>query len=226
MKKSKRMMRKFLLTLSSALLLVSLTVGATVAYLTDTEKVVNTFTVGNVQITLDEAAVTYDAAANKYIEDATAERIDDTQEYHLLPGTEIDKDPTVHVQANSENCYVRALVTFTYKTAADQVLQENWINWDTELWNVNPTPVTTKDTEKDTITRTYEVRYNSIVNKRNAVQDLEIFNKVSIPETLTNEQIATLQGLNITVVANAIQSNGFATADAAWIAFEGQQNNK
>ncbi len=48
MKKSKRMLRKFLLLTSSALLLVSLTVGVTLAYLTDTDELVNTFTVCNV----------------------------------------------------------------------------------------------------------------------------------------------------------------------------------
>ena len=57
MRKSKRMLRKFLLLTSSALLLVSLTVGVTLAYLTDTDEVDNTFTVGNVAITLDEAPI-------------------------------------------------------------------------------------------------------------------------------------------------------------------------
>ena len=221
----KRTLRKALYLLTSALLLISITVGATVAYLTDTDSVTNAFTVGNVHITLDEALVEYNAATNVYTAKADGSRTSDTQQYHLLPGTVVAKDPTVHVQANSENCYVRALVTFTYKTAADAVLDESWINWDNQLWTVNPTPVTTKDTEKDTITRTYEVRYNSIVEKSASVQDLVIFDKVTIPKTLTNDQIATLQDLSITVVANAIQANGFeGSPDDAWVAFEGQKN--
>ena len=50
-----RKLRKAILTLCSALLLVSLSVGITVAYLTSTDEVKNTFTVGQVKITLDEA---------------------------------------------------------------------------------------------------------------------------------------------------------------------------
>ena len=53
MKKAK----KILVLVMSACLLVAVTIGATVAYLTDDDTVTNTFTVGNVQITLDEADV-------------------------------------------------------------------------------------------------------------------------------------------------------------------------
>ena len=54
MKNSK--LRRILLTLACAVLLVSLSVGATLAYLTSTPtKVTNTFVVGEVKIELDEA---------------------------------------------------------------------------------------------------------------------------------------------------------------------------
>ena len=49
---------KPLLTLCCALLLVAAGVFGTLAYLTGTDTVNNTFTVGNVKITLDEAKVT------------------------------------------------------------------------------------------------------------------------------------------------------------------------
>ena len=51
---------KPLLTLCCALLLVAAGVFGTLAYLTGTDTVNNTFTVGNVKITLDEAKVTTD----------------------------------------------------------------------------------------------------------------------------------------------------------------------
>ena len=238
MKKSKRMMRKFLLTLSSALLLVSLTVGATVAYLTDTEDVVNTFTVGNVQIDLDEAKVKYDEAKNEYVPVGTT-REDVEQEYHLLPGTKIAKDPTVRVLEKSEKCYVRSMISVSYYSEADAVLDAanwmSWITWDTN-WNITGLePETVKTTvgegenAKTLFTRTYEVRYiggtNGIVDAKTEQKNLPIFTQIKIPGTLTNEQIETLQGLSITVVANAIQANGFADADEAWLAFKGQQTN-
>ena len=236
--KKRRMLRKFLLMLSSALLLVSLTVGVTVAYLTDTDEVVNTFTVGNVQIDLDEAKVKYDEAANKYVPDGEA-REDVKQEYHLLPGTVIAKDPTVRVLKGSEKCYVRALVSVSYDSAADAVLAaadwKSWLTWDAN-WNITglepetvKTTVGEGETAKTTYTRTYEVRYiggaNGIVDAKDVQKDLPIFTQIEIPEELTNDQIATLQDLSITVVANAIQANGFeGNPDAAWVAFEGQSN--
>ena len=55
MKNSK--LRKVLLLACSAVLLVCLSVGATLAYLTSTDTVKNTFTVGKVAITLDEVNV-------------------------------------------------------------------------------------------------------------------------------------------------------------------------
>ena len=58
MKKS--MLRKVLLLACSAVLLVCLSVGATLAYLTSNDTVVNTFTVGKVAITLDETDVKLD----------------------------------------------------------------------------------------------------------------------------------------------------------------------
>lgn len=51
---------KALLLTLCAVLLVAASVMGTMAYLTSTDKVENTFTVGNVKITLDEAKVNTD----------------------------------------------------------------------------------------------------------------------------------------------------------------------
>ena len=47
------------------------------------------------------------------------------------------------------------------------------------------------------------------------------FYKVTLPEWVTNDQLATLENFQITVVAEAIQADGFANAGAAWAAFNG-----
>ena len=58
-------------------------VGGTLAWLKDaTTPVTNTFTVGDVGITLKETT---------------------GDEYQMIPGSVLDKDPTVTVEANSEN---------------------------------------------------------------------------------------------------------------------------
>lgn len=98
MKKRNRKLRKVLLALSCMLTLVAVTVGATLAYLTDTAEVVNTFTVGNVDIDLNETDVDENGSTKE-------------NGYHLVPGQTYTKDPTVTIKANSEPSYVRMLVT-------------------------------------------------------------------------------------------------------------------
>lgn len=92
--------RKGLVTLMAAVLLVAMSVMGTVAYLTSQDVVTNTFTVGKVVITLDEADVDDSKT------DVTTAGRDRANAYHLLPGHEYTKDPTVHVKADSENSWV------------------------------------------------------------------------------------------------------------------------
>jgi len=89
--------RKVLLMLCCALALVGVSIGATLAYLTDTESVTNTFTVGNVSIDLNETDVDGDGTKKNG--------------YHLVPGQTYTKDPTVTIKANSEPSFVRMFVT-------------------------------------------------------------------------------------------------------------------
>lgn len=102
---------KVLLTLACAVLLVTASVMGTLAWLTSTGTVTNTFTVGQVKITLDEAKVNeYGVKLNDKNEVATgsdtlASRVNGN-EYKLIPGHTYVKDPTIHVQANSEECYL------------------------------------------------------------------------------------------------------------------------
>ena len=96
MKRRNRKMRKALLMVCCALALVAISVGATLAYLTDSEAVTNVFTVGQVGLSLDETKT--DAAGDPV--DPTEKTTENT--YHLIPGETYTKDPTVHVDANSE----------------------------------------------------------------------------------------------------------------------------
>ena len=92
--------RKILVSLAALALVAAISIGGTLAYLTSTAKVENTFTVGNVNITLDEAKV------NEYGDPvADAPRVLGN-EYKLIPGHTYTKDPTIHVGGLSENCYL------------------------------------------------------------------------------------------------------------------------
>lgn len=83
-----------------AVLLVVTTVFVTMAFLTSEDSVQNTFTVGEVTISLDELDV--DDSDN---DGSTTDR-DKANEYKLIPGKTYTKDPTIHVGANSEPCYL------------------------------------------------------------------------------------------------------------------------
>lgn len=84
------MKKKTILVAAIAVMLVAaLVVGGTLAYFTDkTEAKQNTFTVGNVGIDLTETA--WDANAD----------------HTLVPGKFYDKNPTITVDANSQDAYV------------------------------------------------------------------------------------------------------------------------
>lgn len=125
MKKSKVL----LLMLCTAALSMAAAFG-TLAYLMDTEAVTNTFTVGQVQITLDEADV------DDTDKDGNTTERDTANVYHLLPGQTYTKDPTIHVDAKSEDCYLFVKVengiaaietTDEEKSIAGQMKALNWV---------------------------------------------------------------------------------------------------
>ena len=85
-KQRKRRNRRIALTLCVMFVVLAASIGGTVAWLTDkTDPVVNTFTYGDINITLAETT---------------------GSEYKMIPGVDIRKDPKVTVEKNSEDCYL------------------------------------------------------------------------------------------------------------------------
>ena len=102
---------KALLMSLCAVLLVAASVLGTMAYLTDSKDVKNTFTVGNVSIKLDEAKVDENGTQVVDKDGNPVARVTEN-EYKLLPGHTYVKDPTVTVLTPSVESYVRMKVTF------------------------------------------------------------------------------------------------------------------
>lgn len=212
--------RKILLMAACAVLLVCISVGATVAYLTSTDSVTNTFTVGQVAITLDEAKVNADGKPvnmdGEVVNDLSdAERVQQNS-YKLMPGHEYTKDPTVTVLKGSEESYVRMLVTVTFKKAlTDAQLSMNlddiftgystkWVRAGKEI-----------NTAKTVIT--YEYHYNTTVSADETDNKLEaLFTGIKIPDNWENDDLAAIGGFEIEIVAQAVQADGFASPDAAF----------
>lgn len=208
--------RKALLLTFCAVLLVVASVLGTIAYLTANDTVTNTFTVGRVAINLDEAKVTEDGKAV-----TLAERVKENR-YKLLPGHTYTKDPTVTVLKGSESSYIKMTVTFTKAKELDAIFAPNGAELTSIFKGYDSTNWIAKGNTKNTAdnTRTYEFWYKDAVGAPTADVALDaLFDSITVPNDITGEQLATIQGMKITVNAYAIQADGFETAAKAWDAF-------
>ena len=214
-------MKKKTIALMLVMMMVfGITVGGTIAYLTDSKTVTNTFTVGNVKIKLDEAKT--DIAGIVPVDDNQKEiRTEEGNEYKLLPGHTYAKDPTVTVLEGSEESYIRMLVTINEQKDLDAIFADNdGAVLSTLLGGVSADWTLVKETENTDDTRTYEFRYKeTVAAPDNDVVLDDLFETITVPGTINNDQLATISDLEIGVVAQAIQKDGFANADAAWAAW-------
>lgn len=208
--------KKAMLMTLCAIILVVATVFGTMAYLTSTDEVVNTFTVGNVAIKLDEAKVNPDGSLV-----TGADRVK-VNSYKLLPGHTYNKDPMVTLLAGSETSYVKMTVTFSKANELDAIFAPNGADLTSIFNGYDSANWIAKGNTKDATanTRTYEFWYKEAVGAPTAdVALAPLFTTITVPGTITKEQLATIEGMTITVNAYAIQADGFENADAAWAKF-------
>lgn len=227
---------KALLLMLCAVLLIATSVLGTFAYLTDTEGVTNTFTVGQVGLVLDEA----DTDNSK--EGVTTEGRDKANKYHLLPGHTYVKDPTVTVDTGSEDSYIRMMVKVEnigqlkqalpdakYYNDGVFLLQELCVDengnstWDGTKWEFEKF----HDANDAKYPDTYEFRYYATANDQSGLDGdgiLEpLFTKITVPGEIDGTHLAYLADVEIVVTAHAIQAAGFENdEDGAWAAFDGQ----
>lgn len=187
-----------------------------------TDELINTFTVGQVSLKLDETDVDETGTPIPNANRVTG------NEYKLLPGKEYVKDPTVTVLAGSEDSYVRLLVTITKAKEIKEVfgadfLPEKYVTgWDKAKW------ISTSIKENQDNSITYEFRYHKVVNGKVNDKDEDVileplFTNFTAPGELDAEDLKKIEGLEIKVIGHAIQATGFKTADEAWKAFDEEQ---
>ncbi len=186
-------MKKAIVLVLCAVLLCGVSVFSTLAYLTSTDKVENTFTVGNVKITLDEAKVKADGTAD------SSERVK-ANGYKLIPGKSYTKDPTVHVDANSEDCWL--FVKVVNEIAGIEADTTVAAQMTTNGWTL--------------VGGTTNIYARATANK--AGDNVVVFENFEIKGDVSNETLASYANKTIVVTAYAIQADGFATAEAAWTA--------
>lgn len=214
--------QKFLLCCLCVAAIITASVLGTLAYLTDTDSVTNTFTVGQVDIKLDEAKV-----------DADGEPVDgadrvQSNEYHLLPGMTYTKDPTVTVLPGSEDSYIRMILTVHNASAVQTIIDNHGLTdfadliagWEPEVWLYRGFAA---DDTANTIS--FEFRYKKTVGAdTEAVELPALFETLVVPGTVTGPELADLYsgGFKMVVTGHAIQAAGFDSEDAAWAAFAAQ----
>lgn len=172
-------------------LLATAIIGTTLAYFTDTKTVTNTFSSGNVTITLDEAPVGPDGQAT------TGDRVT-TNDYKLYPGKEYDKDPTITVAADSEDCYLFVEVVnglADLEAAGDTTIAKQMEN--------NGWTLVEGETNVYMQAGTYSANGTAVV-----------FETFTIDTAETTETLAGAE--DIVITAYAVQAEGFTSAQAAW----------
>ena len=191
-------MKKKLMTVLALVLVIAMSVAGTYAYLTSQAEVKNTFTVGKVAITMDEAAVDEYGVADNRVPRVTE------NSYKLMPGHTYVKDPTVVVTGGSENCWLFVKVengVAAYEKAGDTTIAKQIENNGWTALDNNP-----------------GVYYKS-VTKSNDAQTFVVFKNFTIADNADGANgwsNVTAENTNITVTAYAIQADGFETPAAAW----------
>ena len=196
MKKFRELSGKLVVAMLAVTLLIGCAIGGTVAWLTDkTTAVTNTFTYGDINITLAETK-----PAN--------------QQAKIIPGVNIEKDPKVTVEANSEACYLFVKIT-----------EENWptfkevdgttkkVSYDIATdWKPLEDQAGVYYREVDATTANAGVSYYILKGDTTYPNGV-----VTVSENLTKNEVngITTQP-KLTFTAYAVQKDGFNTAAAAW----------
>ena len=211
--------KRFVAILLCVTLVALAAIGATFAYLTSTATVNNTFTMGNVKITLDETNVN----------DPTGARVT-SNEYNVYPGAVVTKDPIVH-NTGKNAAYIRATVNVSnwmnlvaayypdfketfpndgYKAALNLLVGELG-----EGWSV--VGVTAGDSFiGGAIDAKFILKYDGKLAA--GENTTAMFQTVTIPAGIDNANTESFKGVK--VVAQAIQADGFDTWEAAFAAYD------
>ena len=184
MKKFRELSGKLVVAMLAVTLLIGCAIGGTVAWLTaKTEAVVNTFTYGDINITLSETT---------------------GNDYKIIPGVDINKDPKVTVEANSEACWLFVKVEEAGTFVTNKVTYSIAGGW----------------TQGDGTNIPANVYYRE-VDATMADTDFAVLrdNKVTVSAELTKAEVNAITAENqpkLTFTAYAVQKDGFDTAAAAW----------
>lgn len=182
----------FVMSLAFTLVLCGI-IGGTVAWLiADTDPVVNTFTYGDINIDLKETDTNKDGDGDP-----------NTNNYPMIPGNPIVKDPLVTFKANSENAwlFVKLEKSANFDDFMTYEIAEGWIALD------GVDGVYYREVEKaDTDAEYYVIKDNTVNVKgevtKQMLNELDANGATDYP-TLTVTAYAVQRDANITTAADA-----------------------
>lgn len=177
-------MKKKTVALLLALVLVfGVAAGGTLAWLIDkTNPVTNTFTVGDINIELTETT---------------------GNNYKIVPGLDISKDPKVTVKAGSEACWLFVKVDeANWPTVKDGDTRK--VNYTMDGWTQLPgvTGVYYREVSATTADTAFAVLTD---------------NKITVSTTLTKAEANAITTPTLTFTAYAVQKDAATTAADAWV---------
>lgn len=212
-------MKKTIAIVALVVLVAVASVLGTLAYLTDTKKVDNTFTMGDVHIKLDETNVN----------DPEGDRVTEN-DYAVYPGAVVTKDPIVH-NVGENGAYIRATVNVSnwmnlvaayypdfketfpndgYKAALNLLVGDLGEGW--SVVGVEAGKVFTVGQ----FDAKFILKYDGVL--AGGMDTTAMFKTVTIPAGIDNINAASFN--SVEVEAQAIQANGFDTWEAAFAAFD------
>ena len=199
---------KVLLLILCAMLLAIASALGTVAYLAVQDTETNTFSIGQVNITLDEGS-----AGKRGMRARSTSAPVDENDHILMPGHTYTKARTIHVDAVSEDSYIfvkveNGIASYEaasaaeeggYKTIDDQIKANGW---------------TTLEGAANVYYREYA--------KSSAGSDFAVFSTFKIADNANDVESWGSCDAKGAVTAYAVQKDGFNTASAAWTATFGK----
>lgn len=213
--------KKILALALVAVIAVTAIAGASLAYFTDTKTAENTFTMGNVKIVLDETDIT-NPEGDRVTRNA----------YDVYPGAVVTKDPIVH-NTGKNGAYIRATVNVNnwmnlcaayYPDFEYHFPQEGYrdslkllVGELGEGWSVVDVVAGDKF-EIGCFDAKFILKYDGVLAP--GADTTAMFQKVIIPTGIDNANADSFK--SVTVVAQAIQENGFDSWEAAFAAYDAE----
>lgn len=225
----KNNLTKALLLMLGAVALVCVSVFSTIAYLSESAAVSNTFTVGNVSIEMFESPVDADGQIDPALKGAFqaatgyTKKTSDGNSYHLVPSQTFDKDPSIYVKADSEDCYIFIKARNQIRpiedgnmmrdgenaetdalTMKEQLIKSGWkeiykISADESLYVYQGTVDLTNETAN-----TDDDYFAGVVEKSPTERKIDLFKTFTVD---AQADISKLGGAKVTITAFAIQGD-------------------